>query len=95
MEEEVLSLAAKVRVAEEARDIEVALRVTAEGALAKMAGELEGIRDRPRANASCGCPEMPHDRQVAMVELEEYLITYLSKVIHTHLHTHTHTHCLG
>ena len=79
LESEVSDLKAEAAKAREEAAGEVALRVTAQEVSHKLAGQLQEITDRPRAEAACGCPEPPADGQVVMVELSEYLVSYLSK----------------
>eukprot|EP00802_Teleaulax_amphioxeia_P006749 Tamp_06754.p1 GENE.Tamp_06754~~Tamp_06754.p1 ORF type:complete len:738 (+),score=212.46 Tamp_06754:138-2216(+) len=79
LEEQVAALSMQLRETAAARDLQSSLRLAAEEAQQKSAAELLALQERPRAEASCGCPEPPEDRQVVMVELQEYLITYLSK----------------
>ena len=79
LEREVNELNGVLVAAREQADKERVLRATAEERSGMLAAELQALRDRPRSDAACGCPEPPEDRQVVMVELGEYLVTYLSK----------------
>ena len=68
LESEVSDLKAEAAKAREEAAGEVALRVTAQEVSHKLAGQLQEITDRPRAEAACGCPEPPADGQGVMVE---------------------------
>ena len=55
-------------------------KVAAEDMVHKQAAELKTMRDRRvGVDASCGCPDPPGDPNVEMMELSEYLASYLSK----------------
>jgi len=79
LEVHIVSLTAALQETKEGVERETVLRTSAEEISQKLAATLQEIQDRPRAHASCGCPEPPEDGQVVVVELSEYLSTYLSK----------------
>ncbi len=79
LEQQVAALKSELEALKETSAQERAQGLMAEDVSRKLAAELQAIHDRPRAYASCGCPEPPEDRQVVMIELSEYLAVYLSK----------------
>lgn len=79
LEQQLASLTTAFELAKEAAERESVVRKTAEDVSEKLSAQLQTIRDRPLAHASCCCPEPTEDKQLVMVELREYLAVYLNK----------------